>query len=290
MHACVDTYAVRLINPPLARHSLERVASAVLPQLRALQGRHRAVAAESPAPSHETAGEGGGWVGAQCSRGCSMLTPITLAPTQLTSKRHASLPIVEWWRPIPCIGVLGQRHRVIQQPTNHTCMWVLGHGHCMLQQPTPRACTESRNRLTKQGARPAVEAAFGDVDDVHDWVVSSLDSVYDRLDDAVAAANLALQQKQEQPSQGGASLPAAFPPSAPGDSRRFSAPGPFKSYMQSELQERPQDAFEPRVNNSNEPFRPQLDHLAEVMHPEDKAAVAGNALVERGWGQHWRCV
>jgi hypothetical protein len=147
-----------------------------------------------------------------------------------------------------------------------------------------------------QGAPAAGPEVFEDVGDTCDWVSTLLDGTLEQVDDAVAAARQALQQGPAAALPAGGGLAGASgvgaqgPATAaaqPAQGRRGSVGGTgaggsgdgFVSYMNSQLQQRPQEAFDDPVDNSRAPFQHKLDSLSGVVNVEAAAAAAAAAAV-----------
>lgn len=137
---------------------------------------------------------------------------------------------------------------------------------------------------------PPPTDAFGDVDEAGDWVTSLLDVTLEAVDDALAdakrageaAAASAAPQPWLPPGAGAGAGPAsaattkASPAGAAAGRGRGGGDG-FVSYMESQLQRRPQESFDDPVDNSRAPFVHRLDSLAEVVDVEVAAAAAAAA-------------
>ena len=97
-----------------------------------------------------------------------------------------------------------------------------------------------------------------DIDDFNEWVVSTMDSLFDRCDLALDAARAANRAAPDEPSaQQGACVPGAIAGTkAEREKLKASAFQRFNNAQ--EL--RPQLAFEDRIDNSRTPFQPRLDH------------------------------
>jgi hypothetical protein len=145
------------------------------------------------------------------------------------------------------------------------------------------------------GAPPPKEV-FDDPDEAGDWVTSLLDATLEQVDDAVAAARRALQAGPAAEAASGApllpsavaQLPASVQAAAGWKRAAAAAAGGnggaggsagdgFVSYMNSQLQQRPQESFADAVDNSRAPFQHKLDSLAGVIDVEAAAADAAAA-------------
>lgn len=146
-------------------------------------------------------------------------------------------------------------------------------------------------RLQAAAAVPPPADAFADVDDTGDWVTSLLDTTLEAVDDALADAKRAGEATAAaaapQPwlppvgAGAGAGPSAAAPtkasPAGAGAGRGRGSGDGFVSYMESQLQRRPQESFDDPVDNSRAPFQHKLDSLAGVVDVEAAAVVAAAA-------------
>ncbi|GAB4823405.1 hypothetical protein N2152v2_010451 [Parachlorella kessleri] len=131
-----------------------------------------------------------------------------------------------------------------------------------------------------------------DPEDAKDWVAGLLDETFEKIDDAVCRARQALQQKKRASAAEGAPEAAASAgqgAAGPGHtasmatSKRAKANGGFISYMDSHLASRPQDSFADKIDNSNAPYRPRVEHLIArgLVYP-----AAAEAVGEDGSAPH----
>lgn len=134
------------------------------------------------------------------------------------------------------------------------------------------------------GAAPAPPGTFKDTVDAQEWTTNLLDDTLARVDDAVADAKRANDQKKggaavtKDSAAAAAAVATTSGPSAPMAKHRPVTQQGFISYMQSTLQEKPQALFDPPMDNSNVPFVHNFNNIKAYIDVQAAKEAATAAL------------